>query len=161
MAIDSGLSMGRSADGGTVGDAGVGEEGDRGIREIWIRIGKTLISSFYGEESNANDEPSFRNPAIGKYCVDHEADRIFRTILSQNPPLRKSRLQKDMRIASITLASGGTVVTPTMRSRNLNTLALKVGETQSPFPSWKSPFPLIPDPLQYLYCFPESKFFHL
>lgn len=46
---------------------------------------------------------------------NHEADRTFRTILSQNPPLRKSRLQKDMRIASITLASGGTVVTRNRR----------------------------------------------
>ena len=46
---------------------------------------------------------------------NHEADRTFRTILSQNPPLRKSRLQKDMRIASITLASGRTVVTRNRR----------------------------------------------
>ena len=46
---------------------------------------------------------------------DHEADHFFRTMLNQNPSLRKSRLQKDMRIASIALANDAIVVTRNYR----------------------------------------------
>jgi tRNA(fMet)-specific endonuclease VapC len=42
---------------------------------------------------------------------DEDADRAFRILLTQNPPLRKNRIQKDMRIASIALANDATVVT--------------------------------------------------
>jgi len=40
-----------------------------------------------------------------------EADHCLKQLLKNNPPLRKNRLQKDMRIGAITLSIGATVVT--------------------------------------------------
>lgn len=42
---------------------------------------------------------------------DQDADRCFRSLLQQNPALRKARLQKDMRIAAIALSQNATIVT--------------------------------------------------
>jgi tRNA(fMet)-specific endonuclease VapC len=54
---------------------------------------------------------------------DQEADRCFRSLLQQNPALRKARLQKDMRIAArceadtarVALTQNATVVTLNQR----------------------------------------------
>lgn len=46
---------------------------------------------------------------------DQDADRCFRWLLQQNPPLRKARLQRDMRIAAISLSQNATVVTRNQR----------------------------------------------
>jgi tRNA(fMet)-specific endonuclease VapC len=40
-----------------------------------------------------------------------DADRCFRSLLQQNPALRKARLQRDMRIAAIALSQNATIVT--------------------------------------------------
>lgn len=40
-----------------------------------------------------------------------EADTCLKKLLKDNPPLRKNRLEKDMRIAAIALSIGATVVT--------------------------------------------------
>ena len=40
-----------------------------------------------------------------------EADSCLKKLLKDNPPLRKNRLEKDMRIAAIALSIGATVVT--------------------------------------------------
>lgn len=42
---------------------------------------------------------------------DEVADQIFRQMLSNHPPLRKARLQKDMRIAAIAICHNAIVVT--------------------------------------------------
>jgi tRNA(fMet)-specific endonuclease VapC len=42
---------------------------------------------------------------------DSDSDAIFRSLLRNNPPLRKARLQRDMRIAAIALAHDATIVT--------------------------------------------------
>jgi tRNA(fMet)-specific endonuclease VapC len=44
-----------------------------------------------------------------------EADTILKQLLKNNPPLRKNRLQKDMRIAAISLSLNATVVTRNYR----------------------------------------------
>ena len=46
---------------------------------------------------------------------DREADLVFRSLLQQNPPLRKVRLQRDMRIAAIAIAQDATVITRNYR----------------------------------------------
>lgn len=46
---------------------------------------------------------------------DQDADRCFRLLLQQNPPLRKARLQRDMRIAAIALSQDATIVTRNQR----------------------------------------------
>lgn len=42
---------------------------------------------------------------------DSDSDMVFRSLLKNNPPLRKARLQRDMRIAAIALANDATIVT--------------------------------------------------
>ena len=42
---------------------------------------------------------------------DSDSDMVFRSLLKNNPPLRKARLQWDMRIAAIALANDATIVT--------------------------------------------------
>jgi tRNA(fMet)-specific endonuclease VapC len=44
-----------------------------------------------------------------------EADTYLKKLLRDNPPLRKNRLQKDMRIAAIALSVSATVVTRNQR----------------------------------------------
>jgi tRNA(fMet)-specific endonuclease VapC len=44
-----------------------------------------------------------------------DADQVFRQMLTRNPELRKNRLQKDMRIASIALANDAILVTRNYR----------------------------------------------
>ena len=46
---------------------------------------------------------------------DEAADQVFRHLLTNHPPLRKTRLQKDMRIAAIAIAHNATVVTRNQR----------------------------------------------
>jgi tRNA(fMet)-specific endonuclease VapC len=42
---------------------------------------------------------------------DESADRTFRQLLTTQPQLRKTKLQKDMRIAAIALSQNATVIT--------------------------------------------------
>jgi tRNA(fMet)-specific endonuclease VapC len=42
---------------------------------------------------------------------DETADQVFRHMLTNHPPLRKTRLQKDMRIASIAITHNAVVIT--------------------------------------------------
>ncbi|BAU11890.1 hypothetical protein LEP3755_24140 [Leptolyngbya sp. NIES-3755] len=46
---------------------------------------------------------------------DRAADQCFRSLLQQNPSLRKARLQRDMRIAAIALSQDATIVTRNQR----------------------------------------------
>jgi tRNA(fMet)-specific endonuclease VapC len=46
---------------------------------------------------------------------DENADQIFRQMLTNSPPLRKARLQRDMRIAAITISQTATIVTRNYR----------------------------------------------
>jgi tRNA(fMet)-specific endonuclease VapC len=50
---------------------------------------------------------------------DAAAYDCYMTLLEQNPTLRKSRLRNDMRIASIALANGATIVTRNRRDFEL------------------------------------------
>jgi tRNA(fMet)-specific endonuclease VapC len=46
---------------------------------------------------------------------DESADQIFRQMLTNSPQLRKARLQRDMRIAAITISQAATIVTRNYR----------------------------------------------
>jgi tRNA(fMet)-specific endonuclease VapC len=46
---------------------------------------------------------------------DESADQIFRQMLTNSPQLRKARLQRDMRIAAITISQTATIVTRNYR----------------------------------------------
>ncbi|KAM3100092.1 type II toxin-antitoxin system VapC family toxin [Phormidesmis sp. 146-12] len=46
---------------------------------------------------------------------DETADQVFRQLLTNHPPLRKARLQKDMRIAAIAIVQGAIVITRNYR----------------------------------------------
>lgn len=51
-----------------------------------------------------SDERSPKIKERSRFC-------FFLKLLKDNPPLRKNRLQKDMRIAAIALSVGATIVT--------------------------------------------------
>ncbi len=54
-------------------------------------------------------------PTIEVLDFTSEADTCIKKLLKDHPPLRKNRLQKDMRIAAIALSVGATVVTRNQR----------------------------------------------
>jgi tRNA(fMet)-specific endonuclease VapC len=59
----------------------------------------------------------FKDITIANY--DDAAHATYQQMLKENPPLRKNRLQRDMRIAAIALSLGGTVVTRNRRDFEL------------------------------------------
>ncbi|MEG4534568.1 hypothetical protein [Microcoleus sp. D2_18a_D3] len=54
-------------------------------------------------------------PTIEVLDFTPEADTCLKKLLKDHPPLRKNRLQKDMRIAAIALSVGATVITRNQR----------------------------------------------
>jgi tRNA(fMet)-specific endonuclease VapC len=59
----------------------------------------------------------FKDITIANY--DDAAHATYQQMLKKNPPLRKNRLQRDMRIAAITLSLGATLVTRNRRDFEL------------------------------------------
>lgn len=57
--------------------------------------------------------------AVTVLDFDDAADLQFRQLLTAHPPLRKNRLQKDMRIAAIALSQNAIVVTRNQRDFSL------------------------------------------
>jgi len=90
----------------------------------------TVQELFNGWVGRANDPSQINNlPALYsklwttvKYFQTVEildftpaADNCLKRLLKENPPLRKNRIQKDMRIAAIALSLNATVVTRNQR----------------------------------------------
>jgi tRNA(fMet)-specific endonuclease VapC len=50
---------------------------------------------------------------------DDNADRCYQQLLTENPSLRKNRLQKDMRIAAIVRSHDATIITRNQRDFSL------------------------------------------
>ena len=61
----------------------------------------------------------FKSMQVVNY--DESASRIYQQLIQANPALAKRRLEKDMRIASIALANGATIVTRNRRDFELVT----------------------------------------
>jgi tRNA(fMet)-specific endonuclease VapC len=59
----------------------------------------------------------FKDATIANY--DDAAHAMYQQLLREHPALRKNRLQRDMRIAAITLSLGATVVTRNQRDFEL------------------------------------------
>jgi tRNA(fMet)-specific endonuclease VapC len=59
----------------------------------------------------------FKDATIANY--DDAAHAMYQRLLREHPALRKNRLQRDMRIAAITLSLGATVVTRNQRDFEL------------------------------------------
>jgi tRNA(fMet)-specific endonuclease VapC len=59
----------------------------------------------------------FKDITIANY--DDVAHATYQQMLKENPPLRKNRLQRDMRIAAIALSLGATLVTRNRRDFEL------------------------------------------
>jgi tRNA(fMet)-specific endonuclease VapC len=86
----------------------------------------TVQEVFNGWASQINARASLQNPVplytklwnaveyfrqVPIVNFDDTAHQVYQQLLLENPPLRKNRLQKDMRIAAIALSIGATVVT--------------------------------------------------
>jgi tRNA(fMet)-specific endonuclease VapC len=102
---------------------------DRKIQSIEPQVATSIVTVqevFNGWVSQINALANVQNPVplytklwnaveyfkgIPIANFDDAAHQTFQQLLSENPPLRKNRLQKDMRIAAIALSLGATVVT--------------------------------------------------
>ncbi|MDF5731832.1 MAG: type II toxin-antitoxin system VapC family toxin [Rhizonema sp. PD38] len=103
------------------------------IHEIAVTI-ITVQELFNGWVSRINDPSQVNNlPTLyTKLCTTvkflqtveildftPQADTCLQELLKDNPPLRKNRLQKDMRIAAVVLSLNATVVTRNQRDFGL------------------------------------------
>ncbi len=102
---------------------------DRKIQSIEPQVATSIVTVqevFNGWVSQINARADVQNPVplytklwnaveyfkgIPIANFDDAAHQAYQQLLSENPPLRKNRLQKDMRIAAIALSLGATVVT--------------------------------------------------
>jgi tRNA(fMet)-specific endonuclease VapC len=95
----------------------------------------TVQEVFNGWVGQLNQPQNTRELLLAKYHQLYRATELFRKmpilefddraldrytqLLDQNPPLRKKRIQQDMRIAAIALVNGATVVTRNRRDFEL------------------------------------------